>query len=114
MPLATNAATVSRILFLNSFGSWFNAFALLVFLYKRNLFHFNKIFFLKFIKIFLASIIMGMLFKYLILIFEYQLAYDFNLKSLYLMISVFLSIIFYLLFSLFIKAFKYKDIKLRY
>ena len=95
-------------------SSWFNALVLLIFLYQKNLFHFNKIFFIKFIKIFLASIIMGMLFKYLIIFFEYQLAYDFNFKSIYLIISVFLSIIFYLLFSLFIKAFKYKDINLKY
>ena len=57
---------------------------------------------------------MGILFKYLVIIFEYQLAYDYNFKSIYLIISVFLSIIFYLLFSLFIKAFKYKDINLKY
>tara|TARA_Y100000022_G_scaffold182888_1_gene176625 strand:- start:501 stop:1619 length:1119 start_codon:yes stop_codon:yes gene_type:complete len=95
-------------------SSWFNALALLVFLYNRNLFHFNEIFFIKFIKIFFASIIMGVLFKYLISIFEYQLSYDFYFKSLYLIISVCLSIIFYLLFSLFIKALKYKDINLRY
>jgi putative peptidoglycan lipid II flippase len=95
-------------------SSWFNALALLIFLYQKNLFNFNGIFFIKFIKIFVASIIMGMLFKYLILFFEYELAYDFNLKSIYLIMSVFLSIIFYLLFSLFIKAFKYKDINLKY
>ena len=35
---------------------------------------------------------MGMLFKYLISIFEYQLAYDFYFKSIYLIISVFLTI----------------------
>ena len=95
-------------------SSWFNALALLIFLYQKNLFNFNRIFFIKFIKIFVASIIMGMLFKYLISFFEYELAYDFNLKSIYLIMSVFLSIIFYLLFSLFIKAFKYKDINLKY
>ncbi|WP_440669608.1 murein biosynthesis integral membrane protein MurJ [Candidatus Pelagibacter sp. HIMB1483] len=95
-------------------SSWFNALALLIFLYQKNLFNFNGIFFIKFIKIFVASIIMGMLFKYLISFFEYELAYDFNLKSIYLIMSVFLSIIFYLLFSLFIKAFKYKDINLKY
>ena len=95
-------------------SSWFNALALLIFLYQKSLFNFNRIFFIKFIKIFVASIIMGMLFKYLISFFEYELAYDFNLKSIYLIMSVFLSIIFYLLFSLFIKAFKYKDINLKY
>ena len=57
---------------------------------------------------------MGILFKYLIMFFEFQLAYDFYLKSFYLVISVFLSFIFYLLFSLFIKAFKYGDINLKY
>ena len=95
-------------------SSWFNSIVLLIFLYKRNLFKFNEIFFIKFIKIFIASIIMGTLFRYLITIFEYQLAYDYNFKSIYLIISVFLSLIFYLLFSVFIKAFKYNDINLKY
>ena len=95
-------------------SSWFNSIVLLIFLYKRNLFKFNEIFFIKFIKIFIASIIMGTLFRYLITIFEYQLAYDYNFKSIYLIISVFFSLIFYILFSLFIKAFKYSDINLKY
>ena len=46
-------------------SSWFNAIILFIFLYKRNLFQFNEIFFIKFIKIFIVSIIMGILFKYL-------------------------------------------------
>ncbi len=95
-------------------SSWFNSIILFIFLYKRNLFKFNEIFFIKFIKISITSIIMGILFKYLIIIFEYQLAYHYNFKSIYLIISVFLSLIFYLLISLFIKAFKYSDINLKY
>ena len=95
-------------------SSWFNSIILFIFLYKRNLFEFNEIFFIKFMKIFIVSIIMGILFKYLIIIFEYQLAYDYNFKSIYLIISVFFSLIFYILFSLFIKAFKYNDINLKY
>ena len=87
---------------------------LFIFLYQRNLFRFNGIFFIKFFKIFFASIVMGVLFKYLIIIFEYQLVYSFDFKSLYLIISVFICVIFYLLFSLFIKAFKYEDINLKY
>ena len=95
-------------------SSWFNSIILFIFLYKRKLFEFNEIFLIKFMKIFIVSIIMGILFKYLIIIFEYQLAYDYNFKSIYLIISVFFSLIFYILFSLFIKAFKYNDINLKY
>ena len=95
-------------------SSWFNSIILFIFLYKRKLFEFNEIFLIKFMKIFIVSIIMGILFKYLIIIFEYQLAYDYNFKSIYLIISVFFSLIFYILFSLFIKAFKYSDINLKY
>ena len=47
-------------------------------------------------------------------IFENELIYEHNLKSIYLIFSAFLSFIFYLSFSLFIKAFKYDDIKLKY
>ena len=57
---------------------------------------------------------MGIFFKYLISIFEKQLVYDYYFKSFYLIVSVFLAFIFYLLVSFFIKAFKYEDIKLKY
>ena len=95
-------------------SSWFNSIILFIYLTNKNLFHFNKMFFVKFIKISFASIVMGILFKYLITIFQYELVYDNNFKSIYLLITVFLSLIFYLLFSLFIKAFKYEDINLKY
>ena len=95
-------------------SSWINSILLFIFLYQRNLFRFNGIFFIKFFKIFFASIFMGVLFKYLIIIFEYQLVYSFHFKSIYLIISVFICVIFYLLFSLFINAFKYEDINLKY
>ena len=57
---------------------------------------------------------MGIIFNYLIFIFENQLSYGYNYKSLYLILSVFLVFVFYLLMSLFIRAFKYEDIKLKY
>jgi putative peptidoglycan lipid II flippase len=50
-------------------SSWVNSIFLFIFLYQRNLFRFNGIFLIKFIKIFFASIVMGILFKYLIIIF---------------------------------------------
>jgi len=95
-------------------SSWFNAIILFVYLKNKNLFHFNELFFAKLIKILLASILMGIFFNYLILFFQNKLIYEYNFKSFYLILSAFLSLIFYLSFSLFIKAFKYGDIKLKY
>ena len=95
-------------------SSWFNSILLFIYLKRGNLFEFNKIFLVRFVKIIIASILMGIFFKYLILFFENELIYENDFKSFYLIISVFLSLIFYLILSLLIKAFKYDDIKLRY
>ena len=57
---------------------------------------------------------MGVFFKYLILVFEKQLVYDYSFKSFYLVLSVLLCLAFYLFTSYCIKAFKYKDINLKY
>ena len=97
-----------------SISSWFNAIVLFICLKNNDLFNFNELFFAKLIKILLASILMGIFFNYLILFFENKLIYEYNFKSFYLILSAFLSLIFYLSFSLFIKAFKYGDIKLKY
>ena len=97
-----------------SISSWFNAIVLFMFLKNRNLFQFNKTFLINFFKITFASIIMGFIFKLLLLFFENQLIYNYHLKSFYLILSVFLGLIFYLMLSIFIKALKYEDIKLRY
>ena len=95
-------------------SSWFNAIILFIFLRNRNLFKFNNIFFVKFLKIIIVSVIMGIFFKHSLSVFENQLDYSYYYKSLYLILLVFLGFIFYLLLSLFIKAFKYEDIKLKY
>ena len=87
---------------------------LFVYLKNKDLFNFNELFFAKLTKILLASILMGIFFNYLILFFQNKLIYEYNFKSFYLILSAFLSLIFYLSFSLFIKAFKYGDIKLKY
>ena len=95
-------------------SSWFNSLVLFIYLKNNGLFEFNKIFFKKFIKIIFVSIMMGFFFEYLILFFENQLSYTFNLKSAYLILCVFLTIIFYLTLSYFIKAFNYNDVKIKY
>ena len=97
-----------------SISSWFNSVILFFYLKNKNLFKFNQIFFEKFFKIIFVSILMGLFFEYSLSIFENQLSYDYYLKSVYLILSVFFGLIFYLFLSLFIKAFKYEDIKLKY
>ena len=71
-------------------------------------------FFIKFFKIVIASILMGIFFRYLIEFFDNKLVYDYEFKSIYLILSVLLGLIFYLILSFFMKAFNYKDLKLKY
>ena len=97
-----------------SISSWFNSIILFIYLKNRNLFMFNKIFLLRFSKIFFASIMTGIFFRYLISVFENMLVYNYHFKSFYLILSVFLGLTFYLVLSWVIKAFKYQDIKLKY
>ncbi len=95
-------------------SSWFNLLLLFFFLKKRNLFRFNKIFINRFFKILLASILMGLFFRYLILFFDNELSFENSFKSIYLIFSVFSGLVFYILVTYLIKAFKLEDIKLKY
>ena len=95
-------------------SSWFNSILLFFFLKNRKLFYFNKIFFTKSIKIIIASILMGLFFNFLLNLFQSEMVFDNLLKSLYLILSVILGLLFYLILCYFIKAFKLKDIKLKY
>ena len=97
-----------------SISSWVNGILLFVFLKKDNLFIFNKIFILRFIKIIFTSVSMGILFNFLLIYFKDQLAFEYNIKSFYLILSVLISLIFYLFVSYWIKAFKISDFKLNY
>ena len=95
-------------------SSWLNAILLFAFLKNRDLFSFNNIFLVRFVKIIAASLLMAIFFNFLITYFKYELAFNQNLKSFYLILSVILSLLFYLLVSYWIKAFKTSDIKLKY
>ena len=95
-------------------SSWFNLITLFLFLQKRNLFSFNNIFINRFFKIVFSSILMGLFFNYLIIVFNDQLSFGNSLKSFYLILSVILGFSFYLLISFLIKAFQLEDIKLKY
>ncbi len=95
-------------------SSWFNSILLFIFLKKQNLFYFNLLFINRFVKIVIASVIMGLFFNYLIIFLDEKLAYEQNFKSIYLIGSILLTLTFYLLIALAIKAFKISDIKLKY
>jgi len=95
-------------------SSWFNAIFLFIFLKKGNLFSFNLIFINRFIKILIASILMGIFFNYLIHFFNSKLIYEEIFKSMYLISIVVLGLTFYILVAIFIKAFKISDIYLKY
>ena len=95
-------------------SSWFNLVILFLILKKRELFDFNNIFINRFFKIIFSSILMGLFFNFVINYFNEQLSFDQPLKSLYLVLSVFLGLCFYLFVSYLIKAFQLEDIKLKY
>ena len=95
-------------------SSWFNALLLFICLKNKSLFNFNNIFLVRFIKIIISSILMGVFFSFLIYYFQDEISFNQNLKSFYLIISVVLGLLFYLFVSYFIKAFKMSDIKLKY
>jgi putative peptidoglycan lipid II flippase len=95
-------------------SSWFNLIFLFLFLQRRNLFSFNNIFIRRFFKIIFSSILMGLFFNYLILLFNEQLSFEYSFKSIYLILTVILGLGFYLLTSYLIKAFQLEDIKLKY
>jgi putative peptidoglycan lipid II flippase len=95
-------------------SSWFNAIVLLILLKKKKLFNFNLIFINRFIKIVFASILMGIFFFNLINFFQDDFLYEKNLKSVYLICSAILGLVFYISISILIKAFKINDIRLKY
>ena len=95
-------------------SSWFNAILLFIFLKIKDLFSFNLVFLNRFIKILLASVLMGIFFKYVIHFFNDKMLYEASFKSIYLIGAVILGLIFYLLIAILIKAFKRSDINLNY
>jgi putative peptidoglycan lipid II flippase len=95
-------------------SSWFNAILLFIFLKKKSLFSFNLFFIARFIKILIASVLMGIFFSYVIHFFNDKLIYQASFKAFYLIGAVMLGLIFYLFIAILIKAFKRSDINLNY
>ena len=97
-----------------SISSWFNAIVLFIFSRKKNFFNFNNVFLYRFPRIFFSSLAMGLVFYLLLDLFSEKLFFLENLKLLYLLLSIFITLISYVIISIFTKAFKLSDIKLNY
>jgi putative peptidoglycan lipid II flippase len=95
-------------------SSWFNLIVLFLIIKKKKLFSFNNTFIKRLLKIVFASVLMGLFFNYLIQFFNEELAFEYSLKSIYLILSVILGFCFYLIISYLIKAFQLEDINLKY
>ena len=95
-------------------SSWLNAILLFILLKKENIFNFNLTFIERFIKILVASTMMGIFFNFLINFLNEKLIYEETFKSAYLIGAVISGLIFYILVALLIKAFKVSDIHLKY
>ena len=97
-----------------SISSWVNALILLLYL------NYKKYFFLKFeliknlLKILFVTLVSSYIFYYLIYIFSNSLNYDNKYKLIFIILSVIITIISYILISIVTKAFKLNDIKLKY
>ena len=97
-----------------SISSWSNAIFLYIFSKKKNLFLFNDNFIYRFPRILLSSLIMGLIFYFLLNLLSEKLIYSENLKFIYLLLSILVALTSYVAVSIFTKAFKMSDINLKY
>ena len=97
-----------------SISSWFNAITLYVMSKKKDFFAFNDIFLFRFPRILLSSLVMGLIFYFLLDLLEEKLIYSENLKFIYLLLVILVALISYVAVSIFTKAFKMSDINLKY
>ncbi len=95
-------------------SSWFNTLLLLFYLLSKNYFSFYKNFPIKFLNIFLVSSFSSFVFYKLIENFNEYLAYESEYKLLVIVLLVIITILIYIIASIFTKAFKISDIKLKY
>ena len=97
-----------------SISSWFNAIFLYIFSKKKDFFVFNNIFIYRFPRILISSLIMGLIFYFLLNLLSEKLIYSENLKFIYLLLSIIVAFTSYVAVSIFTKAFKMSDINLKY
>ena len=95
-------------------SSWLNALMLLNFLLKKKYISFDKIFYRSIFKIIVISFTSSLIFFQLINYFSYLLVYESEYKLITIITLVAVTLAIYMLISIFTKAFKTSDIKLKY
>jgi len=95
-------------------SSWFNTLLLLFYLLSKNYFSFYKNFLIKFLNILLVSSFSSFIFYKLVQNFNEYLVYESEKKLLTIILLVIITILIYIITSIFTKAFKISDIKLKY
>tara|TARA_B100000575_G_C23130454_1_gene655690 strand:- start:1697 stop:2665 length:969 start_codon:yes stop_codon:yes gene_type:complete len=97
-----------------SISSWINALLLYYYLNYKKFFNLSYKFMYQFFKISFSVFLMALFFFYSIKFFSDQLEYDSYFKVIYLISLIVSSALIYFIISLFTKAFKLSDIKIRY
>ena len=95
-------------------SSWFNAIILFLYLIRKKYFFYGDILNFTSLKILFSSILTSFLFYQLIILFADLLVYESKYKLLMIFLIVAMTFLIYMLISIFTKAFKISDIKLKY
>ena len=95
-------------------SSWINAILLFVYLKNKNYYIFKLDLLFSVLKIFCSVLISSYFFHFMINHFSEILLYNSDYKLLTMIILVIITLFTYILISIFTKAFKLSDIKLRY
>ena len=95
-------------------SSWFNTFLLLLYLLSKKYFSFYRSFPIKFLNILFVSSFSSFIFYKLIQNFNEYLIYESEYKLITIILLVIITLLIYITTSIFTKAFKISDIKLKY
>ena len=95
-------------------SSWINALLLFFYLQDKNYFKLNLDIIFKLLRIFCAVILSSYFFYLMTDYYSQRLIYESNYKLIYVLLLVIITLFLYVLISIFTKAFKLSDIKLKY
>ena len=95
-------------------SSWINALLLFFYLQDKNYFKLNLDIIFKLLRIFCAVILSSYFFYLMMDYYSQRLIYESNYKLIYVLLLVIITLFLYVLISIFTKAFKLSDIKLKY
>ncbi len=95
-------------------SSWVNGLMLMIIVINKKYFEFNIVFWNKIPRIILSNFIMVLAFYFILNNFDYLFTYENTYKFLNVILLVLFSFFLYIAVSIFTKAFKIDDIKLKY